>query len=123
MTYLTLRVSSTGEVLGDKIGLAKNLWQRFLGLMGTSHLPLGGGMLFPRTNAVHSYFMRYPIQLAFLDKEGIVLTVSILQPWRIGPIVRQAHYVLELGTNSSAKALQVGDRLVWEATKVELAES
>lgn len=116
MTYLTVRVPSTGLVLGERVRLAEGPWQRFLGLMGTRDLPSGSGMLFPHTNAVHGFFMRYPIRLAYIDKQGTVLAVSVLKPWRVGPVVRQARFVLELPDNPSTHILHPGDRLTWNIT-------
>ncbi len=117
MTNLTVRVISSAVVLGGKIRLARNPWQRFLGLMGSPSLAPGSGMLFPRTNAVHSFFMRYPIRLLFLDAEGAVLAVTVLHPWRIGPVVRKASYVLELPDTAATQTVQEGDRLIWEAVQ------
>lgn len=114
MTYLTVRVPSTGLLLGDHVRLADGTWQRFMGLMGTPDLPSGGGMLFPKTNAVHGFFMRYAIRLAYLDAMGTVLAVVVLKPWRVGPIIRHARFVLELPDNPSTRILHPGDRLTWE---------
>lgn len=117
MTYLTVRVPSTGLVVGDRVRLADGPWQRFLGLMGTRELPSGGGMLFPKTNAVHGFFMRYPVRLAYLDAHGTILAIAVLKPWRIGPIIRKARFVLELPDNPSTDLLHAGDRLAWEETR------
>ncbi len=117
MTYLTVRVPSTGLVVGDRVRLADGPWQRFLGLMGTRELPSGGGMLFPRTNAVHGFFMRYPVRLAYLDARGTIVAMAVLKPWRIGPIIRGAKYVLELPDNPSTHILHPGDRLSWEVNR------
>lgn len=117
MTYLTVRVRSTGLILGERVRLANGPWQRFMGLMGTSELPFGGGMLFPKTNAVHGFFMRYPIRLAYLDSRGTVLRVVVLKPWRVGPVVPKARFVLELPDNPSSDILHPGDILAWEAAE------
>ena len=117
MTGVTLWVSSTGRVVGDKIQVARNPWHKFWGLMGTPSLPDGCGMLFYGTNAVHSFFMRYPLTLVFLDSEGVIVALAILKPWRIGPWIRHAHYVLELGEGPWEEVLAVGERLLWEKSK------
>ncbi len=123
ITYWTVRCPSTGLVLGDQVRVAHRPWQRFWGLMGTSQLPSGQGMLFPKTNAVHAFFMRYPIRLAYLDKEGVVLAVRVLNPWHIGPIVKKARYVLELPDNPSTRILNPGDRLTWEVSEDLMQDS
>jgi uncharacterized membrane protein (UPF0127 family) len=45
---------------------------------------------------VHTLFLRYPLDVAFLDEGGRVLQVATLAPWRIGPRVSAATAVLEL---------------------------
>jgi uncharacterized membrane protein (UPF0127 family) len=113
MRYVTVKLSGSGTVVGDKVRLAHNSWQRFLGLMGTRDLDRGSGMLFEKTNAVHGFFMRYAVRLIFLDAQGRVLVVARLRPWRVGPIVRQARFVLELPEYSASSEVRPGDQLVW----------
>ncbi len=112
MKRLSLAIEG-GPRLGDHIIMASNPWLRFRGLMGTDALPQGTGMLFPRTNAVHGFFMRYPILTAYLDAQGHVLEARILKPWRVGPVVRGARYVLELPVEW-APAMTMGARVVWQ---------
>ena len=50
---------------------------RFRGLMGAADLPAGEGMLFPGTSSVHTHFMRFPIDVVFLDREYTVLKVTL----------------------------------------------
>lgn len=123
MTYLTVRVRSTGLVVGERVRLANGPWQRFLGLMGTSNLPPGSGMLFPKTNAVHGFFMHYSVRLAYLDRRGTVLKVAVLRPWRVGPIVRSARFVLELPDSPSSEIVHPGDRLTWEITEASARDA
>lgn len=110
----TVRVVICGQdtVVGERIRVADHSWHRFWGLMGTRDLPDGDGMLFPWTNAVHGFFMRYPLAVVYLDCEGRVLVCVQLAPWRIGPIVRRARWVLELPVQY-ANILKVGDQLEW----------
>ena len=112
MKRLSLAIEG-GPKLGDDIVMASNPWLRFRGLMATDELPRGAGMLFPRTNAVHGFFMRYPILTAYLDAQGTVLESRILKPWRVGPVVRRARYVVEL-PQELAPLIQAGMRIVWK---------
>jgi hypothetical protein len=112
MKRLSLAVEG-GPKLGDDIIMASNPWLRFRGLMGTDELSRGSGMLFPHTNAVHGFFMRYPILTAYLDAEGNVLEARILKPWHVGAVVRKARYVLELPADL-ASIIRVGMRIVWK---------
>jgi uncharacterized membrane protein (UPF0127 family) len=73
------------------------------GLLGRSGLPQGEGMLFPRTGSVHTMFMRFPIDLVFLDRELRVLSVKAdVLPWKTA---RQngARWTLELAAGEAAR--------------------
>jgi uncharacterized membrane protein (UPF0127 family) len=82
------------------------------GLMGRSGLPAGEGLLLSPAPAIHTAFMRFPIDALFLDRELRVLkVVEQLRPWRIAS-ERRAHSVLELSAGESGRrGVQVDDRL------------
>jgi uncharacterized membrane protein (UPF0127 family) len=68
------------------------------GLLGVSHVtePL---VLQPCT-WVHSFGMRTAIDVAYVGSDGVVLATSHLKPWRIGPIMRSADFVIEAAPGS-----------------------
>ena len=69
---------------------------RLKGLLGKSELAPGEGVLLYPTSAVHTWFMRFPIDAVFLDRDLRVLRVtSELKPWRAAA-GRRAKAVLEL---------------------------
>ena len=75
---------------------ADSFGSRFRGLMGAAELPPGTGLLLPRTSSVHTHFMRFPIDVVFLDSElRIVSIVAALRPWRFAR-AKGADSVLEL---------------------------
>ena len=111
----TVYLPSSGAILGTRIRWARGIGERFVGLMGTRELPRGAGLLFPHTNAVHGFFMRYPIQLLYIGRDQTILAKAALPPWRIGPIVRGAYYVLELPVGV-ADAVSIGERVEWKKT-------
>ena len=92
----------TRTVCGVKARIAKTLFQRVKGLIGTKSLPRGEGMLILRCNAIHTFFMSMTIDATFLDRnDAVVKTVRGIRPWR--PFVWggwRANKVLE--TDSSA---------------------
>jgi hypothetical protein len=76
--------------------VATSFAARFLGLMGVARLPSGSGLLLPRTSSVHTHFMRFPIDVVFLDADlRIVSLVQQLRPWRFAA-AKAATSVLEL---------------------------
>jgi uncharacterized protein len=80
--------------------------------MGVAQLPPGRGLLLPRTSSVHTHFMRFPIDVVFLDSEGrIVSVVAALRPWRLAA-AKSARSVLELaGGEGERLGLREGDVL------------
>lgn len=89
---------------------ADGLGDRVRGLLGTRGYE--GAMLFPHTRSVHTLFMRYPLDVAFLDAELTVRDIRRLAPWRMRlprPAVRS---VLEAEAGSFERwGLAEGDRL------------
>lgn len=101
----------TGEVLATDAEVARTFSQRFLGLMGRSSLAGGGGLLLYPVNSVHSFFMRFEIDVLHLDRCGRVLRIiAPLRPGRVGPLVWGGVYTLELPAGKAA-ATRVGDSL------------
>jgi uncharacterized protein len=76
--------------------VASSFASRFRGLMGVAELPPGTGLLLPGTSSVHTHFMRFPIDVVFLDSERrVVSIVPALRPWRFAK-AKSADSVLEL---------------------------
>ena len=70
-------------VNGVRAKVARTLFARMKGLIGTKRLPPGEGMLILRCNAIHTFFMSIPINAIFLDREDrVVKVVRNIRPWR-----------------------------------------
>ena len=97
---------------------AESHWARLMGLMGRRSLPEGGGMLITPCSSVQTTFMRFAIDVVFLDRDGqVVKVVPELKPYRGAFGGRGAHSLLELPAGAAAHGgIAVGDRLVWEDT-------
>jgi len=92
--------------------IATTFASRFRGLMAVAQLPRGSGLLLPQTSSVHTHFMRFPIDVVFLDSESrIVSVVAALRPWRLAA-AKSAVSVLELaGGECERLGLAEGDVL------------
>lgn len=92
--------------------LADGPLRRMRGLMGRRGLPAGEGLLISPAPAIHTAFMRFPIDALFLDRNLRVLDiVTELRPWRFAS-ARRARAVLELSSGECARrGVAVGDRL------------
>ncbi len=108
-----VRNLTSGRNLSGEVFVAHNFWLRFKGLMGTASLSSDQGMLFPHTNSVHMFFMRYPLLIVYLSADWQVMKVVTLKPWALGPIVWKAAWVLELDVQWGPW-IAPGDRLVFE---------
>lgn len=72
------------RVLGVDAEVAVTFIERARGLIGRKTLPPGCGLLIERCNAIHTFFMSFPIDATFLDRDGqIVKTVRNIRPWRL----------------------------------------
>jgi uncharacterized membrane protein (UPF0127 family) len=82
------------------------------GLLGRAQLAEDEGLLLRPASSIHMFFMRFPIDAVFLDRDLNVLKIaSHLRPWRIAS-KRGAKSVLELPTGATGRAsLREGDRL------------
>jgi uncharacterized membrane protein (UPF0127 family)/CheY-like chemotaxis protein len=85
---------------------------RMRGLLGLSGLPAGEGLLLSPAPAIHTAFMRFPIDALFLDRDlRVVEIVERLRPWRIAS-KRKARAVLELSAGECARrGVKIGDTL------------
>jgi len=85
---------------------------RMKGLLGRDGLGEDEGLLIRPGNSVHTAFMRFPIDVVFLDRDVAVLrVVPGLHPWRAASC-RRARSVLELPAGACTRTgLRAGDRL------------
>jgi uncharacterized protein len=92
--------------------LAETALARMRGLLGRRGLPPGEGILLRPAAAVHTWFMRFPIDCVFLAADGTVLKVAErLAPWRAASC-RKAKAVLELAAGEAERVgIRPGDVL------------
>lgn len=97
----------------EHLRLADNPLTRLCGLMFRKGLQPGEGLLLEPTNQVHTHFMRFPIDIVHLSSDGEVLRIfDAVPPWKICPLVKRSHAVLELEAGKAQQAgVAVGDHL------------
>ncbi|HSL66216.1 MAG TPA: DUF192 domain-containing protein [Gaiellaceae bacterium] len=101
-----------GRVVCEQLLVAARPLRRMRGLLGRAELPSDEGILLRPAGSVHTFFMRFPIDVVFLDRElTVVDVVPALPPWRTAAR-RGAKAVLELAAGeASRRGLAAGDRL------------
>lgn len=73
----------TVDTCGVRARVADGFLARAKGLIGSPPPPQGEGLLIPRCNAIHTFFMSYAIDATFLDGDGnVVKVVRNIRPWR-----------------------------------------
>jgi uncharacterized membrane protein (UPF0127 family) len=85
--------------LASELKIASSHLSRLLGLMFTSpdSFGSGSGLWIVPSHGVHTFFMRFSIDVVYLDKEDVVVHVEDnVKPWRMAPLVMEAATVLEL---------------------------
>jgi uncharacterized membrane protein (UPF0127 family) len=85
---------------------------RLRGLLGRRSLPSGEGLILRPAGSIHTAFMRFPIDVVFLDRELRVLGVKpALRPWRAAGR-RRARAVVELAAGEcQRRGIQPGQQL------------
>jgi uncharacterized protein len=112
---MRLLEAGSGRVLVEDLELAKSSWSRFVGLMGRPTLEKGRGLWIEPCNSIHMFFMRFAIDVLFLDRQRRVKKVMLnLKPWRISPIVLGARTVVELPAGTLSDRGLLGTLLTLE---------
>jgi uncharacterized membrane protein (UPF0127 family) len=111
-----VRDAGTGRAVADRVRLADTHWTRLRGLIGTSGLAPCDGLWIVPCKQVHMFWMRYAIDVVFLDDDARIVGVCAdLRPWRISPKFAGAASVIELAAGAlAASSISVGDRLAIE---------
>jgi uncharacterized protein len=103
-----------GQVLAAA-DLADSFADRTRGLLGRTRFD--GAMFLPRTRSIHSFGMAYALDVAFLDRDGRVLSVVRLSRWRVTmPRLRASHAVEAKAGSFDRWGLCEGDQLEFRAT-------
>jgi uncharacterized protein len=104
-----------GAVVCERCEVPRGAFARMRGLLGRDRLEPGTGMLIDAAPSVHMFFMRFPIDVVFLDRDRMIVGIRHrLAPWRVAG-ARRAVAALELPAGAAAEAgLVEGDVLELE---------
>jgi uncharacterized protein len=110
-----LVVQGAGGAVAVPLEVAASYRARTKGLLGRDGID--GAMLLSPASSVHTFRMRFPIDVAYLDRQLAVIAVHTMKPWRLGlPRLRSRH-VLEAEAGAMAEwGLGAGARVTVETT-------
>ena len=108
-----IEIAATGRPIAGEAWTAANAWERMVGLLATERLGPGQGLLLAPCGSVHTFGMRFSIDILFLDRQNRVLAVARdVGPCRVRVGPRGARSVLELAAGAaSAAGVREGDAL------------
>lgn len=100
---------SQGRVVASA-GRATSRTDRRRGLIGMTEIP--EPLLLDPCTWVHTMGMKITIDVAFVDANGIVVRIDTMKPWRVGPLTRNAQFVIEASSGSFERwNVRVGDTI------------
>jgi len=110
MSRILIRQTNNAPVV-EHLLIAETIVERMRGLLGRTDLPRDTGLLIRPCRSIHMWFMRFPIDAAFLDADLRVLRILRgLRPWQLAFAPGKTHCVLETAAGVLDR-LAAGDRL------------
>lgn len=98
-------------LVADRVADASSIVSRMKGLLGKSSLGRGEGLLLSPCNSVHTWFMRFPIDVIYLSSDSQIVRIHRdMHPWKLDLPVLRAKKVLELASGA-ADSLREGEFL------------
>lgn len=101
-----------GKKVADQVEIAASFPARLKGLLGRKHMPPGSALIIKPCNSIHTWFMRFNIDVLFLDACGYILrVVHNMPPFRMIR-VRGAVIAVEIPAGTAGKlGVKAGTRL------------
>ncbi len=110
--YLIAFNRTRGREVASRVGLADDAASRSRGLLGRETMAREEGLWIVPCPMIHTFFMRFAIDVLFLDRGlRVVRVLEGLKPWRVSPWVFRAHSVLELAGGALQGTVGTGDQL------------
>ncbi len=102
----------TQEVFANNLKMNNTYFSRLIGLMFKKNLPAGSGIILKPCTQIHTCFMRFNIDVIFLDDNLKVLhVIENMRPWRISPLFLKARYTVELPAGTLKGRVKKGEIL------------
>lgn len=100
-------------IIVDEAKIANGFFDRLIGLMFKKEMKGFNALLIEPCNSIHTFFMRYDIDVVFLSKNNeVIKIIRNMKPWRMSWMYFRATKVLELKGGALPKEVEKGDKLV-----------
>lgn len=113
-----IRIVNTtrNTLIASKIITADSFFSRLRGLLGRKSLEKEEALLIPRCIAVHTFFMKFSIDIIFIDSDSnVTKTMKNLRPFRISSCFTGTYSAIELPAGTIEQSnTETGDRLARE---------
>jgi len=96
--------------IAQRIDLADSLLKRIIGLMFSKDLGERDGLLITPCNSMHTFFMRYELDIVFLSRNNkVIKVIRNMKPWRMTWVYFKANKVLEMKGGTLSREIKAGD--------------
>lgn len=109
------------SILAENLSIANTPLKRIIGLLNRKEFKRGEALLIQPCQQVHTFFMRFPIDLLFLNRENrVIKLIKNLKPQRISKIYFKASSCLELPSGTiELTSTQEGDLLSFKMSNLD----
>ena len=100
-------------LLAEEVQIADSFFSRLTGLLNRQKLAPSEALLIPHCQCIHMFFMRFSIDVLFVDKDNrIVGIVRRIHPFEISPVFLKSSFVVELMAGAIAvSGTEIGDEI------------
>jgi len=113
-----LRHAGSGAVVAPDACLAEGFRALLIGLIGRASVPAGFALGLVGCDQIHTFGVRFSLDVAYCDREGkVLLAIRDLPPNRIAPRARGAAIVWEMPAGTLDGCVQPGESLLWETER------
>ena len=106
---------TTGKLIADNLKMVDGFFGRLVGLLATSALKHGQGIVLKPCTQIHTFFMRFSIDAVFIDKEfNVLYVIEDMKPWRLSPLLLKSMYTVELSAGSLKGSVKAGDKICFK---------
>jgi uncharacterized protein len=109
---MKIQIRCGERLIAENVLIADTLKTRVLGLMFSKSIPGGDGLLLDPCNSIHTFFMRYALDVVFIGPQNqIVKIIRNIEPWRMTWIYFKARKTLEMQAGKFPSEIKEGDIL------------